>query len=402
MRVRYLKLMFINRSKTGKRKAYENEFGNIYLDCSECNEPKPIDSYNNSPKGFYKKHSKCYDCRRKKYFRHEEQLGNVVTLGEVKLAVIDVTVRGRRKLTDDYGNEYLDCTSCGKILPFNNFVERDIKFGRQSRCIACDHLIAKEWREKNPERHYESVKKWNIDNRERLNKLSRVNYLKNREHIRKLQCGYREKDRERYREHSRKWVRNNPEYQVHLTRLRRARIRKLPYDLSTKQRDQLLANGCCLTGATENIHLDHIIPLNVGHGGTTYKNMVAIRGDLNNSKVDHNIFEWAKARYEQFGFTLEHFNNVMSEIAERNEMSIEEYREYVYWCHNNPTDIKECLTHYELNRKGFFERLEIGLEMYIQGETYKAIKNATNIGSNTILKYLREREIPTRMTDSQS
>ncbi len=55
-------------------------------------------------------------------------------------------------------------------------------------------------------------------------------------------------------------------------------------------------------------------------------------------------------------------------------MSLEDYREYVYWCHNNSAVIKEGLTHYERNRQDFFKRLEIGLEMYIQGESYQAIK----------------------------
>lgn len=386
----------VNQKRT--RKAYKNDFGDIYLTCGKCKNIKPIDSFINSSKGFFKKEATCYECRRKQYYKYEVWLGDVVIVGNVKLTVVEVTERGRRKLTDDNDNVFLDCTACKVVKPAEEFRERDnFLFVRHSVCLVCDREKSKEWRNENYQRYTEIQRKWVNNNRERLRLLSKKHYYKNWEHIRNKQREYRKKDPERYREHGRKWARENSDYQVHLTRKRRARIRRLPYDLTTEQSEELLVGGCRLTGDKDNIHLDHIIPLNTGHGGTTYGNMMAIRGDLNNSKVDHNIFEWAKVKYKQFNFTMEWFNEIMTDVAKRNSMTLDEYRDYVYWCFDNPLEVKdEQLTHNELNKQDFYQRLEIAIDMYIKGETYKSIREETKIVSNTLLRYLREREIPTR------
>ncbi|UZD48720.1 hypothetical protein [Peribacillus frigoritolerans] len=330
-----LTVVKVNQKRT--RKAYENELGEFFLTCGECEEIKPFDSYINSNKGFYQKEAICYDCRRKQYYKYEVLLDNVVIVGNVKLTVAEVSERGRRKLTDDNGNVYIDCTNCKDVKPAKDFRERDYFLaGRDSICLVCDRDKSKEWRNANFERYIVKQKEWVNNNRERIRLLNKRRYYNNWDHIRNQQREYREKDPERYREHGRKWARENSDYQVHLTRKRRAKIRRLPYDLTTEQRDKLLAGGCCLTGNKDNIHLDHVIPLAIGHGGTIFSNMIALRGDLNNSKQALNIFEWAKTNHIRLGFTLERFNEVMNEVAKRNGMTLVEYKKYVFWCFENP------------------------------------------------------------------
>ncbi|ULT58705.1 hypothetical protein L1999_09325 [Neobacillus drentensis] len=393
-----MELKVIDKAKTGKRKAYRNEFDEVFLDCSNCGQPKALESYINSPKGFYGKDSKCYECRRKKYFKYEKLLGKVILLGQISLTVEEVTERGRRKLTDNQGNIYLDCTKCKKIKADKDFRDRKGFIGnKDSHCILCCIEKGRTFRKENEEHYKEYNRQYREENKDCLNCLAKVRYYKNWNHIRNKQREYRKKDPERYREHSRNWARENSEYQVQLTRKRRAKIRRLPFDLTTEQRDQLLAGGCCLTGDKENIHLDHVIPLNIGHGGTTHGNMIALRGDLNNSKVDNNIFEWAKFKHKQFNFTMERFNEIMTEIAERNGLSLEEYKKYVYWCFDNPREVNNGQpTNTELKKQMFFQRLDKAIEMYIRGESYKKIREETKIVSNTLLRYLRERDIPTR------
>ncbi|MGH0601596.1 hypothetical protein [Bacillus mycoides] len=330
-----LTVIEVNQKRT--RKAYTNELEDFFLTCGKCKDIKPIDSFINSTKGFYQKEATCYDCRRNKYYKYEEWLGYVVTVGGVKLTVVEVTERGRRKFIDDNNNMFLDCTTCKEVKLAEKFRDRkNFLANKDSRCISCHYKVSTKWRKENFEQYKETRKQWVKKNKIRIKLLSKKNYYKNWEHIRNKQRKYREADPERYREHSRKWARENIEYQTHLTRKRRAKIRLLPYDLTTEQRDQLLAAGCCLTGDKENIHLDHVIPLAIGHGGTTLSNMIALRGGLNNSKQARNIFKWAETNHERLGFTMERFNEVMTEVAERNSMSLVDYRKYVFWCFDNP------------------------------------------------------------------
>lgn len=95
---------------------------------------------------------------------------------------------------------------------------------------------------------------------------------------------------------------------------------------------------CALSGDS-NIHLDHVIPLKVGRGGTVYGNIIPLSYKLNSSKQDKNIFEWFKSTKNENNLSEEKFNDLIAYLAECNNMSVKEYKEYVCWCHNNPVDL---------------------------------------------------------------
>ena len=118
----------------------------------------------------------------------------------------------------------------------------------------------------------------------------------------------------------------------------RAKKKGLIADL-TKDDITRLGTKCALTGE-ENADYDHVIPLFLRYEGSTYSNMMPLSSRLNNSKRAHNVFVWARVMHKELGFTMERFNEVMTEIAARNEMTLEEYRHYVYWCH----DIERCVS----------------------------------------------------------
>jgi hypothetical protein len=141
------------------------------------------------------------------------------------------------------------------------------------------------------------------------------------------------------------WQKNNREKTSAAAQRRRARKVSLPYDLTEEEIDIILSrfNGCVLTGDI-SFHLDHVIPLAIGHGGTTFGNISPLRSDLNMSKSDRNIFEWFDSVRQRFELSQENFDTLIEWLASVNEMTVEEYRDYVYWCHENPRSIDENKT----------------------------------------------------------
>jgi hypothetical protein len=123
---------------------------------------------------------------------------------------------------------------------------------------------------------------------------------------------------------------------------RHLRKERLINDFTDDVRTSVLetfGNRCALTGKTVDLQMDHVIPIAVGHGGTTKANMLPIWQRINSSKCSRNIFEWYKVNGERFGVVPELFDRAIDYLARLNEMTVDQYREYVYWCHENPSDI---------------------------------------------------------------
>jgi 5-methylcytosine-specific restriction endonuclease McrA len=135
-----------------------------------------------------------------------------------------------------------------------------------------------------------------------------------------------------------KYYANNKEKFKINTLNRLARKKLLINDFTFEECEDIINTfgGCALTGSSDNLHLDHVIPLASGHGGTTYGNMIPLRGDLNISKNDRNIFEWFEGNRQRFELSQEKFDRLVEWLASANAMTVEEYRTYVYWCHDNP------------------------------------------------------------------
>lgn len=126
------------------------------------------------------------------------------------------------------------------------------------------------------------------------------------------------------------------------TLIRKARLAALINDFTDEEESLLrskFGNKCALTGKSVPLHMDHVIPIVIGHGGTTLSNMLPIWQRINSSKGAKNIFVWYEENGERFGVCPDRFTEVIEYIAELNEMTTEEYREYVYECHANPNEI---------------------------------------------------------------
>src|SRR5699024_8010350 len=125
------------------------------------------------------------------------------------------------------------------------------------------------------------------------------------------------------------------------SRRRLVRLRALIDDFTSEEREEVLRKfdgKCALTGLDVPIHLDHVIPIAIGHGGTTKSNMLPIWHRINSSKSDRNIFEWYEESGGRFEVSPGLFEKAIEYLAELNEMTVEEYRNYVYECHANPND----------------------------------------------------------------
>lgn len=60
--------------------------------------------------------------------------------------------------------------------------------------------------------------------------------------------------------------------------------------------------------------------------------MLPIWDSINSSKHDSNVFEWYKVKGDRFEIKEELFINAMTYIAELNDMTFDEYKDYVYEC----------------------------------------------------------------------
>lgn len=234
------------------------------------------------------------------------------------LEVVRVSNSGRKAYTDSSGNLYLDCNKCGVVTIEDEFSKVKHGFlGRKSHCKSCVCKRRLEYYEVNKDRELEYKRNYYEDNKERI-------------------AEYRQANKEHIAERNRNYAKNNHEKRKVIDQRRRARKRTLPDTLTLAQLNQL-GSTCVLTGQ-ETVHLDHVIPLSIGHGGTTYENMIPLSAELNISKRNSNVFEWAEQNHTRLGFSMDRFKQVMTDVASRNGMTLGEYRGYVYWCFDNPID----------------------------------------------------------------
>lgn len=120
-------------------------------------------------------------------------------------------------------------------------------------------------------------------------------------------------------------------------RLRSERLKALPNTLTVDELEEIMNkfNGCALTGDSSNIHMDHVIPIATEKGGTVKENIIPLRADLNMSKGSKNIFEWFEENADKYSLSRKSFEELINYLADINGMSVEEYRAYVYECHEH-------------------------------------------------------------------
>lgn len=313
----------------------------ISRNCSCCNEIKLLAEFNKSKHGFAGRQSMCKVCSSLNgyggYFERTTLFG--------------IDVIGRKNTRGTLFYESLDgqviakkCSKCDETKELNDF-PKGISIGdRQSSCSKCkfpnhyyrdeinlfgESLIAKKT---NTGIVYCENKVGEIIAKE----CSKCNEIKLLDGFSNGTiggfAGKLAKCRECYPEEAR--VRRNN---------RRALELNLPATLTVRVDEQLLNEQTytCVTGVRlgEIIALDHFIPISWGHGGTTPENTVYLTMEANSRKNDRIPFEWIKTESEE---AQERFYTIiLPMIAERNGLTVGEYKDFVYWCEANKRTAEE-------------------------------------------------------------
>jgi len=224
------------------------------------------------------------------------------------------------------------CTRCGELKKLVDFAILKAGLGgSESRCKECKRTYYQE----NKEQCIERSRAWTAANKDKVAKYTRTHRKENPESRKMIYRRYRERHADRLRESARNWRRKNPDKVRLRNNLRRAQRNSLPNTLTKDQQDRLFLkfnNTCALSGHEDNIQLDHVIPLSTGFGGTTYENTIPLRGDLNSSKQDSNLFKWFYANKDRFNLEQHRFDYLVEHLAEVNGMTIAEYADYYNSC----------------------------------------------------------------------
>jgi hypothetical protein len=249
------------------------------------------------------------------------------------------------------------CAKCNEIKTLDSYTKHKAGLGgRESSCKSCKAGYYTENKaeylnryENNKEHLLELMRVRYEANKESHSEYQRKYYAENKDAISERYRDYRKGKREYLTELSRNWRRNNPEKATLIAERRRARKKSLPDDFTEYQMFVTLElfGGCALTGEVFDLHWDHVIPLATGFGGTTYGNMIPLRGDLNLSKSDANIFEWFERNKERFNLSQSKFDRLIEWLAEVNGMTTDEYSNFVNGCFENKrnTDAGELGSH---------------------------------------------------------
>lgn len=204
----------------------------------------------------------------------------------------------KKRVIDRPEGSLKQCSQCEMLLDVSLFYSDTRTYdGLRPSCKDCLGSVNKAWRDKNPEylraysaayrlhnkdaicrmnrawraKNLESARRksreWIRDNPDKANRARREWASRNPDKLRLKNREYRARNIEAMREKSRAYWRNNPEARRANRRNRRARLRAAGGHVSAAEWQSILDrfNGkCAKCGASENIHMDHVVPLAKG------------------------------------------------------------------------------------------------------------------------------------------
>jgi len=216
-----------------------------------------------------------------------------------------------------------ECKVCGKTQPASNFtVNRALKNGLSSFCKLCaaerrkkyyekdkehinkvkkenrkkyrDKSLAynKEYYQKTRKRRLEVARQYRKDNREKLVENIREYNKTHKEENKQRTSNYRKNNPEKVRQTKANYRKNNPEaVQKHRMTRRARKAQNGVFKVSNKELGKLMNSPCVMCGSTQQITIDHIIP--IARGGThSVGNLQTLCKKCNSSKQDKVMTEW--------------------------------------------------------------------------------------------------------------
>jgi len=341
---------------------FEDEDGGITAkECTGCGEVKIMGDFNKCKKMFGGRKSQCKSCcattghkyyeenfasiasKSRKYYEENRDYISEQARKYYKENRASVSERGRKYYKENrasvserhrkYREENRDYVS-----------ERGRKYYKEN----CASILERQrkYREENRDRISEYQRKYYEENSDYISEQARKYQEENRASVSERHRKYHEENRTSRLEKQRKYHKENPHVGFVSRHRRRARKSLLPDTLTKEQLEEItdrFRGGCALTGCTDGTHLDHAIPVVIGHGGTTEQNMIPLRADLNISKHARCIFDWFYDVKDYFKLSQTKFDELIEYLAHINGMTADEYEGYVRGCHDNPRVIDETI-----------------------------------------------------------
>lgn len=214
-----------------------------------------------------------------------------------------------------------DCVTCRLVKPLTDFTKINNKHkkgvgGHYARCKKCEMEYRREL-DKRPgvrERRLKRSREYTQIYKVRKRKISRL-------HRKNNIAMYKTKDANRW-----------------------ARKKLLRDDLSAEQYKGVMAffgDRCALTGSSDDVTLEHFIPMSLGHGGSYVGNVYPATGSLNYSKSASNPFDWVMREDVKEKVDMYLWDQLITYLAGTNGMGKSEFIEFVNWCFDNPRSIED-------------------------------------------------------------
>jgi hypothetical protein len=119
---------------------------------------------------------------------------------------------------------------------------------------------------------------------------------------------------------------------------RETKLNVLPSSWGSKKQKAVLAHfggKCPFTGKTSDLEFDHFVPVDWVHCGTYEGNMIPVWSYLNAHKAAKNPLEYYK--------DMDGLDGVLEYAAAKHGLTVDEYKEFVTWCSENPRTVSQAL-----------------------------------------------------------
>jgi len=172
------------------------------------------------------------------------------------------------------------CIKCGEVKEYGEFKKDNrLSSGLTNICKVCNNAG-----ERTPEKA--------AANKKRYNKWVK----ENRERSREIKKKYADKNKEKIAKRKSEYYKNNPDKWRIYTAKRRAVVKEAETNyISDEEISTLYASPCFYCGETENITMEHLIPLSRG-GRHSIGNLAPMCESCNKSKNDKLLVEWKSRR----------------------------------------------------------------------------------------------------------
>ena len=246
------------------------------------------------------------------------------------------------------------CALCREIKPIGEFRKSSSNSsGFSSYCKKCTWELEKKRRANFDEKRKEANRikgrlakaEERLTNPEKSREICRRSHFNHKDERNATQRKKYEENPDYFKNINKRWRLANAE-RIKANNLNRKAMRKaLPHSLTKENLFSLIGEDgikrCALTGETSACHYCHFIPLKWGHGGSYLANIFLALGKLNISMRTVNPFEWFEVQEIAAKLNAEKVAALISRLAAENSMTIEEFREFIYWCEQNKRTLEE-------------------------------------------------------------